>query len=148
MCRDVSKKMTSRNYCFTAWKKPELEKLKKEHIKYLCFGIEKAPTTGKIHYQGYIEVKTPMRISGIKNMMCDNSVHLEKRMGTRDQAIDYCKKDGDFHILIECPGKKSVTQGIETNCVACHTDYCTILKEKFGLSEKQVNAAFYDSIAF
>lgn len=84
---------TNRNYCFTAWQLPVWNP---EVMKYMIYGKEICPTTGRLHYQGYVELKSPSRVVACKKYFKDNTIHLEKRKGTRDQAITYCKKDGDF----------------------------------------------------
>lgn len=47
---------------------------------------------GTRHYQGYIEFNKKMSMKSIKEIIGGNP-HIEKRMGTRNQAIDYCSKD-------------------------------------------------------
>lgn len=112
--------MKNRNYCFTYMvDKLENGKMLKKgfdtKVKYLIFQKEKCPTTGKEHLQGYIELLKPMRFNAVKGMFFSNSVHLEKRMGTRDQAIEYCSKEES---RIEGPfewGEKGKTQGHRTD---------------------------------
>lgn len=59
-------------------------------------GEEICPNTGKLHWQTYMEFNTPVRIAAIKKMFNDNTIHVEKRMGTRDQAKEYCMKDNKY----------------------------------------------------
>lgn len=86
--------MTSRSYCFTTF---ELDTLPKEEydgrIRYIVFQLELCPSSDRLHYQGYMELTEPMRMAGVKRAIGDNTMHLEKRRGTRDQARDYAMKD-------------------------------------------------------
>lgn len=84
----------SRSYCITFFKKPTIELCDK--IRYVIHGEEVCPTTGKIHWQSYVELFKPQRMTGIKKIFSDTSIHCETRKGTRDQARDYCKKDGKW----------------------------------------------------
>lgn len=65
-------------------------------IIYLCFGEEVAPTTGTPHYQGYLELSRKYTLNSLKKLL-GNRYHLVARLGTQQQAIDYCKKDHKFH---------------------------------------------------
>lgn len=86
--------MKNRSYCFTSFNpiKPPTD----ANIRYLIVGEEICPSTRKTHWQGYIELRKPQRISWIKKVFEDPSVHLEARRGTREQARDYCMKDGKY----------------------------------------------------
>jgi len=89
--------MKNRNYCFTVFKDKLVDgkitsKGFEQKIKYLVFQEEKAPSTDRLHYQGYLELNTPMRMNAVKQLFTTPSVHLEKRQGSREQAIAYCKK--------------------------------------------------------
>lgn len=81
--------MTSRNYCLTFYTKP----CHNDRIRYAIYGREICPTTGRLHWQSYIELATPMRMAGIKKLYNDNTIHIEKRVKSREEARDYCKKD-------------------------------------------------------
>lgn len=85
--------MKNRNYCFTAFKKPEPTF---EKIQYMIYGEEKCPDTGRLHYQGYVEFDNALRMGAVKTIFNDDTLHLEKRRGTQEQAIEYCKKDGVY----------------------------------------------------
>ncbi len=60
-------------------------------FKYLVFQAE-IGARGTSHYQGYIEFSAALRMNTLKNYIGGNP-HLERRMGTRDEARDYCMKD-------------------------------------------------------
>lgn len=83
-----------RNYCLTFYTEPKY-KLPKG-IRYAIYGVEICPNTGKTHWQSYIELHNPQRISWIKKAYEDNTIHAEARRGTRKQAREYCMKDEKF----------------------------------------------------
>lgn len=86
------------NWCFTlhADKEgilPELT-IEKELTQYYIYQIEKCPETLRLHYQGYIELKEKMSMKCLKKKVFKNDkIHLEARLGTQQQAIDYCSKE-------------------------------------------------------
>jgi len=80
----------------TIWENPLNNFVLPDDCRYVIFGEEICPDTGKKHWQSYCELLKPMRMSAVKKMFKDGTMHLETRMGTRDQARDYCKKDGKF----------------------------------------------------
>ncbi|AXH73075.1 MAG: putative viral replication protein [Capamivirus cipi] len=91
-----------KNFCFTwydvnkfdAFFDKDLDRL---GIQYIVMGREFGGRNGKEHLQGYCELKKAKRFTTIKNMIFeDKKVHIEERMGSQEQAIDYCKKDGDW----------------------------------------------------
>lgn len=86
--------MTSRSYCFTSFKAVDDFTYEKSKIKYIIYGVETCKKTHRLHLQGYVELKNAYRIAAVKKILNDPSVHLEKRQGTRDEAITYCRKDG------------------------------------------------------
>ena len=83
----------ARDYVFTSWEIPNIEN---EQCKYWVWGREKCPETNREHYQGFIIFKRTHRVPNAKRILgCGDGVHLEARKGSRDQAMEYCKKDGD-----------------------------------------------------
>lgn len=90
-----------RHWCFTSWYEPDVFPTDQKDMEYMIFGVEKCPDTGRIHYQGYIEFRKKVSMTFVKNFISDNagsnlSAHIERRFGTQQQAIDYCKKDGEY----------------------------------------------------
>ncbi len=63
-------------------------------MQYMILGIEKAPTTGTLHLQGYVALHSKKRLTGVRKLL--PQCHLEVMRGTSDQAIAYCKKDGNW----------------------------------------------------
>lgn len=84
--------MRMRNVCFTAWNTVDYDK---EYMRFLVIGTEVCPTSGRAHYQGYVELWRAYDFGVVKNLLGQDS-HLEERRGTAQQACDYCKKDNNF----------------------------------------------------
>lgn len=85
----------SRHYCLTFYTEP-INVHPLTDIRYFIAGKETCPTTGRVHWQSYVELNKTMRFTAIKKLFKDNTIHLETRKGSRDQARDYCKKDGHW----------------------------------------------------
>lgn len=84
----------SRDYCFTSWTLP---KPLYADLRYIVYGCETCPSTGKEHYQGFATFKRTHRMPAAKRIIGGgDETHLEVRHGTRLEASEYCKKDGDF----------------------------------------------------
>lgn len=84
--------MRMRNWCFTKYvlSIPEFDPTV---VRYCVYQHEICPETGREHLQGYIEFTKSIRLSAVKALFGDQTMHLEKRQGSRDQARDYCIKD-------------------------------------------------------
>lgn len=65
----------------------------KPKIRYIIFQHECGAAGSTHHLQGYIELNVTMRMSAVKTLLSERTLHLEKRMGTREQARAYCTKD-------------------------------------------------------
>lgn len=79
---------------FTLYELDRIPTVLVDNVKYMVYQKEQCPETGRIHYQGYLELNNSQRMSWIKTKVFGTqSVHLEKRNGTQDQAIDYCMKE-------------------------------------------------------
>lgn len=99
--------LRSRDWCFTL-NNPSLgdvDKLHEVDFRYLVYGKERGES-GTPHLQGYIyfnNQKTGRAVLGL----LPRGTHIEKRMAKNvADAINYCKKDGDFVEL----GDKPCTQ--------------------------------------
>lgn len=75
-------------------------------IKYAIWQLERAPSTGKLHIQGYAEFPQPVRLQRAKEILGSENVHLEPRKGTADQAIHYCMKPVDGCECDHCESEK------------------------------------------
>ncbi|QMW68696.1 replication-associated protein [Crucivirus-182] len=87
----------SKYFVFTSFNEDNYEifkhlDLSQKGIRYICYQLEISKDNNK-HLQGYIEFKgNKTSLNSIKKLLNDNTIHLEQRRGTQQQAIDYCKK--------------------------------------------------------
>lgn len=93
----------ARDYVFTSWKEPEFDR---DGCRYICWGKEIAPSTGREHWQGYVIFKRTAKFPKAKLWIgAGDDTHVECRKGSRDEARNYCKKDGDFFEWGEFEGR-------------------------------------------
>lgn len=89
--------MRLRNYCFTSFVTEEGKRdyenflAPSSDIRFAVWQLERCPTTGKEHLQGYIELHRALRRSSVTKFF-PAGVHLEQRKGSQAQAIAYCEK--------------------------------------------------------
>lgn len=62
------------------------------NFKYMVYQVEECPETKLWHIQGYLELRRQTNLGTVKQMFHPVEVHLERRRGTRTQAIAYCTK--------------------------------------------------------
>lgn len=101
-----------RSYLLTIWTKafsdsenefPPGHELKpvpgcEDKVEYLIYQPEVCPSTGRLHYQAYIEMASPQRISGVARILGIEKSRrcylvCRRRVGSRDGARDYCRKE-------------------------------------------------------
>lgn len=82
--------MKFRNWCFTSFEEPTIDTAS---VHYYIYQKERAPSTDRDHWQGYIEFKDVKRMSEVKKVFNNCKLHLEQRKGTQEQAILYCSKE-------------------------------------------------------
>lgn len=86
---------TARNFCFTDYEIASAEARYKvaalhKHFRYMIWQPETGAKSGRHHMQGYIELTSPITRNQLKELLQNNSLHIETRWGTRDQARIYC----------------------------------------------------------
>ena len=62
-------------------------------VKY-CVGGFEVGDSGTRHIQGFVEFRNRKMLAGVKRIF--PTAHLEVKRGTVEQAVTYCKKDGDW----------------------------------------------------
>lgn len=92
----------------------DLEDIKKLPYKYLVYQVEVGENTGTRHIQGYVALKKAMRITALNKVF---KAHYEARLGTHQEAKDYCMKDdtrvegpwelGSDTDIAKTPGKRT-----------------------------------------
>lgn len=68
--------------------------VERDNVVYLCYGLERGES-GTPHFQGYLELRHPATLDGLRTRIPLRGCHLEPRRGSQTQAIDYCRKDGE-----------------------------------------------------
>lgn len=102
--------MSRRRFAVTIWK-DDLKSLVYDNskIRYAIFGLEKCPTTKKVHIQGYIETFKKIRYNAVKKIFNDKTMHVGNAIADRKDNINYCKKDGNY---IEFNESENLTETI------------------------------------
>lgn len=144
--------MTSRAWCFTCFnwygEFTQTWEQHSENIKFAVCQLEFCPETERLHIQGYVEFKNAVRRGGCTTWLTqavgENS-HVERRRGTREEAIQYCEDDskrprgnhaGPWYINHEA---RNVGQGARTDL----SDFLGIIETR-GLDDAiEANPATY-----
>lgn len=70
-------------------------------VDFVGYGVESGKKKDTLHLQGVLIMTRPITIRGLKKKLLA-SAHFEEMRGTFDQAIEYCKKDGEYVQLYTC----------------------------------------------
>lgn len=62
--------------------------------RYIVVGKEVAPTTGTLHWQGFVEWENAATFNQMKKRI--EGAHIEPAKGSNSQNRDYCTKGNDF----------------------------------------------------
>lgn len=89
-----SESRTNRRWALTMWSDPR-EKITVNDCQYFVTCREKAPSTDKVHWQSYVEFKTPVRIARIKKIFDDKTIHCEIAKADGPTNKKYCIKNAD-----------------------------------------------------
>jgi hypothetical protein len=131
-------RVASKYWCFTSfqdkdgflWFSPE------DHI-YLVQQEESCPSTGRIHWQGFVVFERKVRFSYVRKAL--PSAHWEKMRGSVDEASDYC-----------CDPKKRIDGGLllEDGVRPLYGDQARghSTKERYALAYTQAKAGDFGSI--
>lgn len=95
--KDDKDKGSHRDWVFTCFNVDKYLEFDENNIRYICYGREQCPTSGREHYQGFAICKRTCRIPKFQQWTGIGKSHCQSRRGTRDEARDYCRKsDGEF----------------------------------------------------
>lgn len=91
----------SKRWMLTAWVDklpyawvPEHLSFPKFKAEYMCWGLEKCPTTNREHWHIYFRLNRSCRFEQLKRMLPE-TVHIEGACGTEEQCRNYCWSQGD-----------------------------------------------------
>lgn len=92
-----------------------------DQVKYLVAGHESAPTTGSLHWQGYVELRTSQRFSFVQRVLGIGQSACYPAEAGRQANREYCVKDGGDYIELgaEAP---ATTQGARTDLAQLRDD--------------------------
>lgn len=80
-----------------------------EHATFTRIGVERAPTTGKMHWQGYAELSKRWRMTQLVKLKF--GWHVEPCKGNQGENLSYCSKDGNYvdhgELIKKNQGKRS-----------------------------------------
>jgi hypothetical protein len=97
---DRLKRVRRRDFCITYWGDSmddimERIRLTYPHVVvYIIYQREACPSSGRLHWQVYLEMKTPKDISFVKDQLFqDRRTHVKIRVTSRMDARIYCAKN-------------------------------------------------------
>lgn len=64
-----------------------------DDVSYFITQLERCPDTGRIHWQGYLELKIKSRYSKVQQIIEDPGANCRQRKGTAAKNKQYCSKD-------------------------------------------------------
>jgi len=67
------------------------------------YGLEKCPTTGLQHMQGWLALESPIVFGMLKANFCER-IHWEKMHGSIEENVEYCSKEGVYTAFGDCDG--------------------------------------------
>ena len=100
--RKMVKKYQCRNWCFTDFELLDWGTIfakNNKYIRYVGYGLEICPKSGRKHNQGWIQLWSSKTMLGMKRMIKCNKLHLEPCGGDEESNDKYCSKEGDFKRL-------------------------------------------------
>ena len=98
-----TKNATVQKIVFTEYGDPPDWDVVNHKLRFLAFGLEHCPTTGREHYQGFAYAKTAMRWSAWKKIF--PKAHMEQMMGSFAQNETYCSKESNLIKFGELPAQ-------------------------------------------
>lgn len=105
-------------------------------VSYAIVGRE-IGDSGTPHLQGYISFKSAKTFTAIKKLI-GNRCHIEARLGTPQQASEYCMKDNDYYEI----GERPKGQGNRTDLDVMRD----VIKETNKMSEVVKVAKSYQAV--
>jgi len=111
---------------------------------YICFGEESAPTTGQLHFQGYVQFEVRKRLAQLVKAI--PQCHWEVARGDHVQNIAYCSKGGKFEELGEVHDTTGGKQGREAEQARWRDARVAAVKGDFEAVPDQIYVQHYSAI--
>lgn len=115
-----------------------------QKCKYIIFGRETCPTSGRKHLQGFISFTNQVRRSSVAKLLGDCFIKPMVTKGSTDACIEYCKKDGDW---IE-RGTPSLTSKRAEGMLNLLGELQDFVEEHIDETNNQIIMSIADDIAF
>lgn len=86
----------ARRWCFTIfdgadqWSHESIVSSGNADLRFIVYQREFAPSTGRLHVQGYVEVRKAYRLQGIKRLLSCSTASCRPARGTSEDNIRYC----------------------------------------------------------
>lgn len=80
-----------RFFCFTIHVQTQ-PNINTDGVRFYIMQKERCPTSGRIHWQGYIEFIQQVRLASVKAALGNQTAHVENARGDAQQNITYCSK--------------------------------------------------------
>jgi len=95
----------TRLYCFTQFNYNDeiINEWKSLPVRFIQFGKEICPSTGKPHLQGFVYLHNAKTQSAMLKFIPKHQAHIEKCRGTAADNCVYTGKDGDVFSQGDCP---------------------------------------------
>ncbi len=133
------------------WNNPDgMIEFDEEKMEYLVYQ-EEVGDSGTYHFQGYCEFTKQTRLAAAKALLGGDSVHIERRRGTAEQAIAYAKKDdtridGPYEYgQPKAQGKRMDLEGFK-NAVTGGAKLAELVDDHFGVIARYPR--FYQTLTF
>lgn len=84
-----------------------------DKIKYMIASDEIAPTTGTPHVQAYMETKSKVSLSTVKNWF-DRGIHLELARTSQEHNTTYCSKEDPEPLVFGEPDRPGTRTDIQS----------------------------------
>lgn len=148
-----------RNVCFTWNNPPDVDipvPFVSETMRYLVWQKE-IGANGTTHIQGYVELLHQLGLRPLKNLLSGNidggnTIHVEKRQGSAQQAADYCKKEETRmpgtvfheHGELSSPGKRTDLKNFKDAVLTDRKRKRELIDDHYGIIARYPK--FYDTL--
>lgn len=122
----------SRSWCFTDYELLDWKEIFQwENMRYVCWGRETCPKTGKVHYQGWFQLERKRRMKSLSKTFKSKQLFLTICKGTHAQNDTYCKKEGEYKSLGQYKTERQRTDLYDVHEAIMKGSTITEIQEEF-----------------